>query len=115
MTRARPHRSIFLKFLAAQLPAFLILLAVGLHYLADARIRSGQEQMGARLGAQAGRIAGLLADLDLQSEAAAANQFVSLLMTDRAVACVEIRENGGTRADVSAPRRVGCRGAAVSQ
>lgn len=111
----RLSRSIFVKFLAAQLPVFLLLLAVGLHYLSEARIYAGQEQMGARLGAQAGRVAGMLADLDLQGEIEVANKLVSLLMSDRAVACVEIRENGVRMSEISAPRRIGCKGAATTQ
>ena len=111
----RLSRSIFAKFLAAQLPVFLLLLAVGLHYLSEARIHAGQEQMGARLGVQAGRVAGLLADLDLQGEPEVANKLISLLMSDRAVACVEILENGARMTEVSAPRRIGCKGAGATQ
>ena len=108
-------RSVFLKFLGLQAPVFLLVLAVGLHMLASYRIQRGQEEMGARIGSSAGRVAGLISRLDLDSEAGHANQLVSLLMSDRGIACVELYADGKPDPRVSAPRLVGCKGAAASQ
>lgn len=111
----RIFRSVFFKFLLAQVPLFLILTGLGLHVLSEYRITDARQQMGVRIGGLAGRIAGQLADTDLQAEADSANRLISLLMADRGVACVEVLKDRAALSGISAPRLVGCRGNAASQ
>lgn len=104
-----PRVSLLGKFLAFQLPAFLLAVALGLHLYAERRVEAARDQFGARVGSQAARIGKLVADLDPRADPAAANRVLTLLLSDRAVLCAEIEAEGIAPGAVAAPRRFGCR------
>ncbi len=97
------------KFLIAQLPAFLLAVALGLHLYAERRVEAARSEFGARVGAQAARIGKLVADLDPRADPASANRVLTLLLADRAVLCAEVVGEGLAIGAVAAPRRLGCR------
>lgn len=107
--------SIYAKFLCIQVPAFLLALGLGLHVLAQYRVHRAQEEFGVRIGSQAARIAGLLADVDFIDDTENANRLLSLFLADRAVLCVELINKGRVSTEIASPRRVGCAGSKTDQ
>jgi diguanylate cyclase (GGDEF)-like protein len=105
----RPNRSIFLKFFAVLVPIFMLAIGAGLHLISEHRLRSLHEQLAVRVGTQVALVAGLVADARIASEPEAASRYVRLLMSDRAIACVELRERGKPNLRIAVPRNVGCR------
>lgn len=104
-------RSVYVKFLAIQITIFLIALGVGLNVVAQRRETAAREAMGARVGALSAKVAGVISEFDLDQDEgrATAGRLASLLLSDPAVACVEILSREGA-AVASAPRGVGCMG-----
>jgi diguanylate cyclase (GGDEF)-like protein len=111
----RLNRSIFLKFLAALIPIFILVMGIGLHVVAEFRLRSLHEQLAARVGTQVALVAGLVADANIRSDSEAANRYVRLLMSDRAIGCVELREGGKPNLLIAAPRNIGCKAFEATQ
>lgn len=113
--RSTPARSVYVKFLAIQIPIFLIVLGLGLSVVAQRRERIAREAMGARVGSLAAKVAGVVADLDTTQEEgrAGANRLVALLLSDPAVVCVEIASGEGAPV-AAAPRGLGCKAMAAT-
>ncbi len=108
------RRFIFLKFLGIQLPVCVAIIAIGLQVLAHFRVQKAEEEFGARIGAFSARIASLVSSSDLASDVDAANRFLGVLLTDRGILCAELLHEGQAIPTISAPRRIGCKGASPS-
>ena len=98
---------LFLKFIAFLIPVFLLLSAVGLMGLTRLQLRDDIDQLSARVGNHAARIAAALGKHDLAALNVFGEDLISGLLADKAVACAEVRI-GDAAPRIRAPKMVGC-------
>jgi diguanylate cyclase (GGDEF)-like protein len=102
--------SVYTKFLLYSVPLFVILSASGLFLFAEYATRNSLDELTARIGSHAGRVAGLISRTQIEAGRGGAPDLISTLLSDRAVQCAEIRLSSGGAAVIAAPRGVGCLG-----
>ncbi len=99
---------LFLKFIAWMLPAFLVLTAVALYSATEFTSRKDLDNLSARVGNHAGRIAVALGRHDLQRLQQFGYDLLGSLLADPAVFCAELNKSSQQTPVLSAPRGVGC-------
>ncbi len=96
------------RFLLCIVPMFLLASGVGFLLELDFDKRGSIDQLGARIGNQAGRIAATLARHHSVQNQPLAQDLIATLSSDRAVMCVELRTSQGNALIASMPPKVGC-------
>jgi methyl-accepting chemotaxis protein len=103
------NRTLFLKFLAWMVPAFLVLTGVGLFLATDHLQTKDMDHLTARVGNHSGRIAAALGRHDGERLKLIGDDVLGSLLADPAIACAELRQRGETKALLTAPRHIGCK------
>ena len=93
---------LFLKFLAFLIPVFLLLSAAGLSAMTRYQFRHGLDDLTARIGNHAARIATALGRYEPEGLGAFGDDLTGSLLADNAVGCAEVRFGN------AAPRMIGC-------
>jgi len=105
-------RKLFLKFLAIMIPVFLLCTAAGLAALSRYALRGNVEEVTARVGNHAARVAVTLGRYQPEEAGSSlAYDLMGSLMADQAVVCVQWTPGAGSAAPVYTVARVGGCGA----
>ena len=83
------RRFILAKFLAYFVPVFLLFTGASIYFIAERHIATVSNQIGARIGSQAGKVTNLLSQELVSNSPKVAAKLISTLMTDPAITCVE--------------------------
>lgn len=102
------HRSIQARFLGVLLPTFGVVMAAALALMAEIRVEQAAGQSSTRVGSEAGRVASLVAEMNVVADASTVNSILGLMLANRAVACVDLVGPGLQKGRLAAPRLVGC-------
>ena len=103
------------KFLLVLTPVFLLSAALGLWLVADRMAQSAHDGLSARIGTQAGHIAGALGRLDSVARNSASQDLLSTLLYDPAILCAEVKTRSGEQKVLLAPEGLGCKGLPESE
>lgn len=89
-----PERSLSAKFILVLAPVFIVVALIGTSLLSDYDTHKGQEELAVRIGNQTARVATALGSHHATAlDARHARDMMSILFSNPAIQCLEIREN----------------------
>jgi len=102
--------NLYSKFLLVLIPIFLVFAVLGLILLVRYEVRDQQEEIAARIGNQAARVAASIARHYAPENPLLAHDLLASLAADRAFLCAELRAPKGGQILAAAPPNIGCLG-----
>ena len=101
-------RGLFVKFLVVMVPVFLLLAIPGISLIIEHELREERQNLAARVGIQAARIAILLGRQGSSSIAPFAQDILKILAADPAFRCAEYRPRDPNALIFMVPMLLGC-------